>query len=108
MNSRYDHPGPSIRLVPGTRIRDGESLRVSFYHPVLIYNGQTPVCMSEPKVYEIWKTQARLIHEALAPRHYFLNADEQRAAGTCRACAERHLTLGEMMGNCITRASNLI
>ena len=108
MNSRYDHPGPSIRLIPGTRIRNGESLRVSFYHPVLVYNGQTPVCMSEPQVYEIWKTQARMIHEALAPRHYFLNADEQRAAGTCRACAERRLTLGELMGDCITRASNLL
>ncbi len=108
MNSRYDHPGPTIRLVPGTRMKDGERLRVSFYHPVSIYNGQTPVCMSEPKVYEIWKTQARLIHEALAPQHYFLNADEQRAAGTCKACVDRHLTLGEIMGDCVTRAFNLI
>jgi len=108
MDSRYDHPGPSIRLVPGTRIKDGERLRVSFYHPVLVYNGQTPVCMSEPKVYEIWKTQARLIHEALAPQHYFLNADEQRAAGTCKACVDRQLTLGQIMGDCVTRAYNLI
>ncbi|RPJ86716.1 MAG: hypothetical protein EHM18_04790 [Acidobacteria bacterium] len=107
-NSRYDHPGPPIRLVSGTRIRDGERLRVSFYHPVTIYNGQTPVCMSEPKVYEIWKAQARLIHEALGPKHYFLNADEQRAAGTCKACTDRGLTLGQIMGDCITRAFSLI
>jgi hypothetical protein len=108
MNFRYDHPGPAIRLVPGTRVKNRERLRVSFYHPVLIYNGQTPVCMSEPEVYEIWKTQARLIQEALAPRHYFLNADEQRAAGTCKACTDRHLALGQIMGDCVTRAFNLI
>ncbi|RPI29339.1 MAG: hypothetical protein EHM61_01970 [Acidobacteria bacterium] len=108
MNSRYDHDGPPIKLGTGSRISDGERLRVSFYHPVAIYNGQTPICMSESKVYEIWETQARLMQEALAPRYYFINADEQRAAGTCRACVDRHLTLGQLMGDCITRQFKIL
>jgi hypothetical protein len=108
MNSRYDHDGPAIRLRAGSRIAEGERLRVSFYHPVAIYNGQTPICMSEPKVFQIWETQARLIQEALAPRYYFVNADEQRAAGTCRACEDRQMTLGQLMGDCISRQFKIL
>ncbi|HXK62274.1 MAG TPA: hypothetical protein PLP42_20500 [Acidobacteriota bacterium] len=108
LNYRYDHDGPPIKLVEGGRIKEGERLRVSFYHPVLIYNSQVPACLSEAEPYEIWAEQARLIHEALAPRFYFLSADEQRALGTCKACADRRLSLGEIMGDCITRQYKLI
>ena len=54
LNFRYDHDGPEIQLGPGSRIQTGERLRVSYYHGTVIHNGQTPVCMSEPKLYEIW------------------------------------------------------
>jgi hypothetical protein len=64
--------------------------------------------MSEPKLYEIWRTQARLIHQALAPNKYLLNMDEVRVGGSCEACRKRGFTLGEILGDCITRQYRML
>jgi hypothetical protein len=86
-------------------IREGEHLRVSFYHGTFIYNDQTPICMSEPKLYEIWGNQIRLVHQALEPRYYMLNMDELRTGGSCEACKSRRMTMGQILGDTLTMTS---
>ncbi len=108
LNFRFDHEGPEIQLMPESGIEEGERLRVSFYHGTSIYNGQTPVCMSEPKLYEIWRTQARLVHQALAPKKYLLNMDEIRTGGSCEACRRRGMTMGQILGDCIAKQFNML
>ena len=108
LNFRFDHDGPDIEITAGSRIREGERLRVSYYHGTNIYNGQTPLCMSEPKLYEIWRAQARLVHQALAPARYLLNMDEVRAGGSCEACKKRGMSMGQILGDCISRQFNLL
>jgi hypothetical protein len=108
LGSRFDHDGPVIEVLPAGHIQEGERLRVSYYHSASIYNGQTPICMSEPKLYEIWRTQARLVHQALAPRKYLLNMDEVRVGGSCEACKKRGMSLGEILGDCITRQYTIL
>ncbi len=104
----WDHDGPPITILPGSRIRDGERLRVSYYHGVSVNRRQVSICMSEPEVYDIWRTQVGLIEKRLAPRKYFLSMDEVRAGGSCKACQDRNSTMGEIFGDCITRQFNLI
>lgn len=108
LNFRYDHDGPEIQFLPGSHIQNGDRLRVSYYHGTAIYNGQTPVCMSEPKLYEIWSQQARLVHDALAPGKYLLNMDEVRTGGSCEACKKRGLTMGQIVGDSVTRQFDLL
>jgi hypothetical protein len=108
MDFRFGHEGPAVKVLPGGRIREGERLRISFYHGTSIYNGQTPLCMSEPKLYEIWSTQARLVHEAIAPKHYLLNMDEVRTGGSCQACKSRGMTMGQILGDTLTRQFKLL
>ncbi len=108
LNFRYDHEGPAIKILPGSAIRNGEKLRVSYYHGATVYKSQTPVCMSEPEVYDIWRTQAKLVQKALAPNKYLLNMDEIRVGGSCEACKKRGLTMGEILGDCITRQVQLL
>jgi hypothetical protein len=108
LNFRWDHDGPGIEILPGSRIEEGERLRVSYFHGTSIYNGQTPVCMSEPKLYDIWRTQARLVHQALAPKKYLLNMDEVRTGGSCAACKKRGLTMGQILGDSVTRQFQLL
>jgi len=103
---RFDREGPPIRLAAGTRIRDGQRLRVSWYHGFSINAGQTTICMGEPKVYEIWRDQVRRIHAALAPPRYVLSMDEIREGGTCEACRGRNM--GELLGECLTRQFRMI
>jgi hypothetical protein len=108
LDFRVSHDGPAIRLTQQSRIRDGERLLVSFYHPALIYRSQTPICMSEPETHEIWKNQAALVHEALGSPKYLLNMDEVRVGGSCQACKSRGLTNAEILGDCITRQHDLL
>jgi hypothetical protein len=102
------HEPPAIRLTVSSRIKDGERLRVSWYHPVVIGSGQITACMSEPKVYEIYQKQVELLHKHLAPKKYFLSMDEIRAGGSCAACRAQKKSMGEILGDCITKQYELI
>jgi len=108
LNFRFDHEGPLINILPGGGIKDGERLQVSYYHGMGVNQGQVTICMSEPKVYEIWGKQAELIHRRLAPDKYLLSMDEVRAGGACRACKDRKMTMGRILGDCITRQAAMI
>jgi len=106
LNFRFDHDGPPIRVAAGSRIQDGEKLRVSYYHGFSINDGQTTVCMGEPKTYEIWRDMARRMHAAAAPPRYVLSMDEIREGGTCEACRGRNM--GELVGQCLTRQFQML
>ena len=108
LNFRFDHDGPPIEILPESRIRDGQQLRVSYYHGMAINDGQVTICMSEPKPYEIWNRQAELIQRHLAPKRWLLSMDEIRAGGSCQACKERGLTMAQILGDCITRQMQII
>jgi len=108
LNFRFDHEPVAIEIPPGSKIRDGRRLRVSYYHGMAINRGQVTACMSEPKVYEIWDRQIRLLHEILAPDRYLLSMDEIRAGGSCRACKERNMTMAQILGDCITEQVRII
>jgi len=108
LNFRFDHEPPTIRVLPGGRIQEGERLKVSYYHGMGVNSGQVTVCMSEPEVYEIWRKQAELMHRHLAPGKYLLSMDEVRAGGSCQACKGRHLSMAQMLGDCITKQVALL
>ena len=93
------HAPPGIHLKPGSRIRDGQQLRVSFYHNVKIYDDQVCACISEPKVYALLKEQINGVQKLLHPTGYFLSHDEFRVANWCAACQARNLTPGQMLAD---------
>ena len=92
---------PPLTLLPGSRIAEGQRLRVSWYHSMLIHDSQVTACMGEPALYEILDHEAGLLAERLHPRRVMLNMDEIRMGGTCRACGGRNM--GELLGECVTR-----
>jgi hypothetical protein len=103
---REEREALPLKLLPGGRIGEGERLRVSWYHPMLIYDSQITVCMAEPALYDIFDHEARLLAERLHPRRVLLNMDEIRMGGTCRAC--RGQNMGELLGRCVTRQAQII
>jgi hypothetical protein len=104
--SRLDREAPSLALLPGSRIREGQRLRVSWYHAMAINASQVTVCMAEPKLYEIFDHEAELLAKRLRPRKVFLNMDEIRMGGTCAACRGRDMA--ELLGQCITRQVKIL
>jgi hypothetical protein len=103
---RDDSEALALKLLPGSRIRDGERLRVSWYHSMTIHDSQVTVCMAEPKLYEIFDHEAKLLVEKLHPRSVLLNMDEIRMGGTCQACRGRNM--GELLGECITKEAEIL
>jgi hypothetical protein len=103
---RVDRDALPLRLLPGSRLRDGDRLRVSWYHSMLIYDSQVTVCMAEPALYDIFDHEAKLLAEHLQPRGVLLNTDEVRMGGTCGAC--RGQNMGQLLGQCITRQAQII
>jgi hypothetical protein len=105
---KWNSESPSIGIIKGGTIKQNERLRVRYYHATYVYNSQTPVCMSEPQVYEIWRTNARLMEEKIGFKNFFFHMDEIRAGGTCAACKARNLSMKEIFGDCVTQAHGII
>jgi hypothetical protein len=101
-----DSTAATLKLLPGGRIQNGQRLRVSWYHPLLIHDSQVTACMAEPELYEIVDHEARLLVERLHPRRVMLNTDEIRLGGTCKACAGRDMA--ELLGECVTKQAAAI
>jgi hypothetical protein len=92
----FGHPGLKLELTPGTRIRDGQRLLVSWYHPVVV-RGRVTCCLAEPKVAELLREQARRVDDLLKPKTFFMTHSEARVLGWCQACREAHKSPGELL-----------
>ncbi len=103
---REDADPLPLKLVPGSRIQDGDRLRVSWYHSMMIHDSQVTVCMAEPELYEIFDHEAKLLAEKVQPTSIFLNMDEIRMGGTCLACRGRNM--GQLLGECITKQASIL
>lgn len=104
----YKHAGPPLRLTAGSRIKDGERILVSWYHPILTHSYQVMCCLSEPKVYDVLRDQVKRVNDLLKPRTFFMSHDEIRVANWCRACQERKLTPGQLLADNVRRCVKII
>ena len=95
----YDtrHDPPRIVLTEKTRIKEGETVFLSCYHPTLVYGGQVNCSLSEPKVFDLCKQQIEYTEDALQPDGYFMSHDEIRCAGWEPDQTEKFKSSGELL-----------
>lgn len=99
---------PTIKVIPGSRIKDGSRLRVSYYHPVTIYEDRINFCLSEPKVFEDWREDVVRANDLLHPAGFFMSHDEIRCMNQCAACRSMHMTAGELLAWNVHKAAAII
>jgi hypothetical protein len=104
----FRHSAPSIRLTANSRVRNGQRLRVSWYHPVQTHGEQMMCCLTEPAVYDLLRDQARRVNELLHPRTFFFSHDEIRVANWCQACQATGKTPGELLADNVRRCTEII
>jgi len=104
----FDHAGATIRVAPSSRIKNGESLRVSWYHPVITHGFQVMCCLSEPKLETILRDQAGRINELFHPKTFFMSHDEIRVANWCQACQNRKLTPGQLLAENARQCTSIL
>ena len=95
----YDtrHDPPRIVLTEKTRIKEGETVFLSCYHPALVYGGQVNCSLSEPKVFDLCRQQIEYTEDALQPDGYFMSHDEIRCAGWEPDQTEKFKSSGELL-----------
>lgn len=98
---QWDRKPLTIKLTKDTRIKPGQKLRVSWYHPMVIHESQVTVCMGEPELYQIYEHESELLAKYVKPKRVMLNMDEIRMGGTCKACEGKDMA--KLLGECITK-----
>ncbi|HYE98013.1 MAG TPA: hypothetical protein VEJ18_03835 [Planctomycetota bacterium] len=89
------HEPPTIR----TSLPDGTRLRVSYYHATVVHDHQVVACLSEPKVVELLKDEAKRVHALWGAKGYMMSHDEIRTGNWCKACRDRGLDAGALLAD---------
>jgi hypothetical protein len=105
---RAYHTPMNIKLTPNTRIREGEQLRVSYYHPIIIYEDRVTSCLSEPKIFEDWREEVKQVNDLLHPAAFLMEHDELRVINQCALCQSKHMTPGELLAWNIHKSAQII
>jgi hypothetical protein len=105
---KFNHAGAALRLTENSRIKDGDKLRVSWYHPVITHGEQLMCCLSDPQVYDRLRDQAKRVNELLRPTTFFMSHDEIRVAGWCRDCEKSGKTPGALLAANVRRCVEII
>ena len=101
------HTPPPIVLTENSRIKEGETLLVSFYHTAIIYWGAVFPCLLNEDLFTYYREQILDLDKYLSPRKYFMAHDELRVAGWCETCSKAG-TVGKILAQHIKRCTDLI
>jgi len=104
----WDHPAPAIEIPEGSRIKEGDTLLVSWYHPTLIYRDQVNISISDPKVFELMEMEMRRAAELWDAPGYFMNVDEIRVGGWEVHPGGKQMTPGEELARYTEKAVGII
>jgi len=99
------HEAPVLR----TRgLSDGTRLRVSYFHPHIINEGQVCACVSEPAFTALLQQQAADVHRLWGATSYMMGHDEWRVLNWDEACQSRHLTPGEIVADNVRTCTGIL
>jgi hypothetical protein len=91
------HEPPQLKIPSGSKIREGEKLKVGFSHTVTVHDNQVTCCLAHPQVFTTIEAQVREVEKLYSPRTYFLSHDEIRVANWCDACRREGRSAGELL-----------
>ena len=95
------HEAPPLK----SKLPDGTRLRVSYFHPHIIYDGQVCACPSEPEFDQLLERQAREVHAAWDAQSYLMSHDEWRVLGWDEACRRRNLDAGAIVADNVRKST---
>jgi len=97
-----------FRLTEGSRIKDGQTILVSYYHTVLIYGDQLVISMEDPKVFDIMDAQMKDMARIWPTGAYFMNYDEIRIGGWEPQPGGAHLKPGEELAQHVAKGVAIV
>ncbi len=101
-----DHDAPMIQLTKGSRIEEGATLRVSFFHTVIIHDGQVGASLVADEVFDLLRREIIQLDKYFQPKRYFMSHDEIRVAGWDELARGR--PSGKLLADNVRRCERLI
>jgi len=102
------HDMPVIHLTANSRIKDGQRLRVSYYHPTIIYEDRVTQCLSEPRIFDDWRDEVQTANTLFHPDAFLMEHDELRVIDQCALCQSKHMTPGQLLAWNIHKSAGII
>jgi hypothetical protein len=96
---------------PGIRTRglaDGTRLRVSFFHPHIVHEGQVCACVSEPAFEALLRRQAGDVHKLWGASGYMMSHDEWRVMNWDDACQSRRISPGRIAAENVRACTGIL
>ncbi|HYF49947.1 MAG TPA: hypothetical protein VEJ63_11100 [Planctomycetota bacterium] len=70
-----------LKLTENSRIKDGDKLKLSFWHGMKVGSDQEVISMEDPRAFEVLEQDLKNCIKVWKPDAFFLNYDEIRVAG---------------------------
>ena len=102
------HEPPQLQLATNSRIKEGQSLWISYYHSVIVLEDRVNACLSEPRVFEDWSDEVKKVNALCQPDAFFMQHDELREMNQCASCRAKNMTAGELLAWNIHKATDII
>ena len=101
------HAPSVITRAANSRIKDGQRLKVSYYHAITIYDGQVSASLVDPKIFALHQDQLQRVNKLLAPPGFFFSHDELRCANWSADCQALKQTAGELLAANVRKCTAL-
>ncbi|MDQ3223836.1 MAG: hypothetical protein M3Q75_10265 [Gemmatimonadota bacterium] len=98
------HESPTIK----TKLPAGTRLRVSWYHPAIIHEGQGGCCPADPKTTQLLADQAKRMKATWGTDAYMMSHDEIRTLGWDASCQSTGKTPGEILADNVKQCVELL
>jgi hypothetical protein len=107
------HTSPGFQVLPGSAIKNGDTVQVHFIRPNPVENdqtgdGSTMVCVSEDTLYPILQNQLSLVDAQYHAGKYFMSHDEIREMNWDSACTSRDLSPAKLLADNVKKADSII
>ncbi|MBI1314628.1 hypothetical protein GC176_25325 [bacterium] len=102
------HPEPPIVLAKDSRIRNGQRLKVSYFHAQHPLNDGMCVCLSHDDVFRYLEQHLEIVRKLYRPKTYLMVQDEIRLAGWCELCDQPGTTTAQVLARCSHRCTETI
>ncbi len=107
------HSSPSFTILPGSAIKNGDTVQVHFIRPNPVENdatgdGSTMVCVSEDTLYPILQNQLSLVDAQYHAGKYFMSHDEIREMNWDTACTSRKLSPAALLADNVKKSDSII
>ena len=98
----------TLELTENSRIKEGQKLLVSFYHPMRIYGGQEVATIQDPRIFKLMEDQMKLVAQYWPCKGYYIKCDEVRVGGWEVQPEGENLTPGQLLARYISTGVSYI